>query len=303
MNRQVSNADQIVSAKRYVLLDGKENGLEVLDCNNGRLRFLLNVTKALDVMQVYHKGVNVSFVSKNGFSADKTGFSAGFEGGMIYTCGLDNVGEREGYETHGTFHNTPAKILSVVCDDENGIEVVAEIKDTALFGKNLKMIRTIKSGMNSDVLSLHDELVNDGYRDEKYAILYHVNIGYPMLDSCSKVQFAPSLVIPRNDLSAKKQDAMFEITRPFDNQEETCYTVRMKKPQAKVTNEKLGKEMTLDYSQETLPYFIEWKSMASGDYALGLEPSNTMLDGDFKYKTLLKGESVAFDVKLTVKDL
>ncbi len=303
MIRQVSHLDQIVSAKRYALLDGEEKGLEVLDCNNGKLRFTLNVTKALDVMQVYHKGTNVSFVSKNGFSARETEFSTRFEGGMLYTVGLDNAGNREGYEMHGSIHNTPAKVLKVSCDDENGIEIVAEIRDTALFGRNLKLVRTVKSAVNSDSVAIHDELFNDGYRDEKYCLLYHVNVGYPMIDSGAVVQYNPSIVLPRNEWSKKKQDGIYEITRPFDNQEETCYFVRMKKPQAKVTNEKLGKEFTLDYSQETLPYFIEWKSMASGDYALGFEPTTTLLDGDFKYKTVLKGESVTFDVKLTVKDL
>ena len=54
---------------------------------------------------------------------------------MLYTCGLDSLGRREGYEMHGTFHNIPAKIVCAKCD-EQGIEVQAIIRDTALFGKN-----------------------------------------------------------------------------------------------------------------------------------------------------------------------
>ena len=99
---QVSNFDQIASLRRYTLSDGAGKGLDVIDCDNGKMRFLLNVSKALDVMQLYHEGQNMSFVSKNGFTAREIDFLRRFEGGMLYTCGLDSVGGREGYELHGT---------------------------------------------------------------------------------------------------------------------------------------------------------------------------------------------------------
>ena len=75
-----------MSLRRYTLTEGREKGLEVIDCDNGRLRFLINVTKACDIMQMYHEGSNVSFVSKNGFSSRETDFIRRFEGGMLYTA-------------------------------------------------------------------------------------------------------------------------------------------------------------------------------------------------------------------------
>ena len=42
--------------------------------------------------------------------------------------------------------------------------------------------------------------------------------------------------------------------------------------------------------------------MASGDYALGLEPSTTKLDEQFAYNTLKAGESVAFSLEFTIKE-
>ena len=85
MDGKISNLQQIASIRRYKYTDGIERDLEVLDCDNGNIRFLLNVTKALDVMQIYHKGQNVSFISKNGFTAREVGFLNRFEGGMLYT--------------------------------------------------------------------------------------------------------------------------------------------------------------------------------------------------------------------------
>lgn len=40
--------------------------------------------------------------------------------------------------------------------------------------------------------------------------------------------------------------------------------------------------------------------MASGDYALGLEPSTTELDKEFSYRTLSVGERVAMYLRMQV---
>ena len=42
MNGKISNYQQIASLRRYTLEGGKEKGIDVIDCDNGKLRFLLN---------------------------------------------------------------------------------------------------------------------------------------------------------------------------------------------------------------------------------------------------------------------
>ena len=68
MQGKISNRMQVCSLVRYTVTDGTMLGLRVIECDNGKLRFLLNESKALDVMQLFHEGENLSFVSKNGFS-------------------------------------------------------------------------------------------------------------------------------------------------------------------------------------------------------------------------------------------
>ena len=46
-----------------------------------------------------------------------------------------------------------------------------------------------------------------------------------------------------------------------------------------VVNEPLGLGLRLSYNTRYLPYFMEWKSTASGDYVIGLEPSNSSVYG------------------------
>ena len=62
----------------------------------------------------------------------------------------------------------------------------------------------------------------------------------------------------------------------------------------------MGKTFTVQYSQETLPWFLEWKSMASGDYALGLEPATTELDDRFTYKQIQPKEKISFKLEFSV---
>ena len=299
MYEAISNFAQVASLRRYTFAEGREKGLDILDCDNGKIRFLLNVSKACDIMQLYHEGQNMSFISKNGFTKRESSFLNRFEGGMLYTCGLDSVGGREGFELHGTLHSTPAQILRAECD-EKGIIVEAIIRDTALFGKNLVLRRRIFSAIGSETLSLQDTLVNEGYREEKYCLLYHVNVGYPMLDEGAKLFAKVKNCVPRTSWAEENKDTMYEMSAPKAEQEETCYFLELETPSAVVINEKIGKSFRLTYSGDTLPCFVEWKSMASGDYALGLEPCTTELDDRFVYKTIAAQEKKVFKIELAV---
>lgn len=115
---------------------------------------------------------------------------------MVYTCGLDSVGAREGFPSHGTLHGRAAKITRAECSNR-GIFVEGEISDTALFGKNLLLKRRIYSDIGSDTVTLKDTLVNLGFREEDYCLLYHVNVGYPMLDEGAEIRAEIEEAIPR----------------------------------------------------------------------------------------------------------
>ena len=299
MDGRISNLMQLASIRRYEMTEGTERGLRVLDCDNGRLRFLLNESKALDVMQLYHMGQNVSFLSKNAFTAREVPFSGRFEGGMLYTCGLDSVGAREGFELHGSHHNTPARVTRAEVS-EKGVLIEAEIRETALFGKNLVFRRRVFSRIGSDELEISDTLENCGTREEEYCLLYHVNVGYPMLDAGAELIDDAEEVIPRTPWAAEHLAERKKIGAPVDNEEEMCYFLRLKTPRVTLKNAALGKQFTLEWSQETLPHFVEWKSMASGDYALGLEPCTTELDDRFSYSSIAPGQQVCMRMCLRV---
>ena len=103
----------------------------------------------------------------------------------------------------------------------------------------------------------------------------------------------------RTAWARERENEYNTLTNPVDNEQETCYFLTLNSPLVTVIN-KDGKRFTLSYSGETLPCFVLWKSMASGDYAVGLEPSTTVLDDQFSYKKIAPSQSVDFWLNITI---
>lgn len=293
MNNKISNLDQICYIRKYTINDTKNEGLKVIELYNGILRVLLNESKALDIMQLFYKGINMSFISKNGFSTKNNEFIKRFEGGMLYTVGLDSAGARDGFELHGSFHNLKPTITKSLIGDK-GIEIEAFIEDTELFGKNLVLKRKYFLGFDSNELILEDTLINKGKENTNYCILYHNNIGYPMLDDGDKLLINTNNIEPRTTFAKEKIDECFDITSPIDITDETCYYLDIKDGKASVVNNKLNLKFTILYSNDTLNNFVLWKSMKSQDYALGFEPSTAKLDDKFKYSIIKPNQEIDF---------
>lgn len=221
---------------------------------------------------------------------------------MLYTCGLDSVGAREGFELHGTLHTVPAKITRAECTEE-GICVEAEIADSEIFGKNLVLKRRITSKIGGESVAVEDVLENRGYAPAQYCLLYHINLGYPMLDDGATIEADEKEVTPRTAWAKTRLSDRLMFSEEVAGEEERCYFVKHNAPFVTVNNKQLGKAFTLGYSKETLPCFVQWNSAASGDYALGLEPATTFLDDKFAYATLSPKNSVSFSISLSVKSL
>ena len=299
MNAKIGNSEQLCYAQRVQVTDGRGNGARQIYVANGKLNFILSESNALDVLRLWHGGTNIGFVSKNGLYTAPADFLHSFPAGMLYTCGLDAIGGVEGHPIHGRIHSVPAEIRELVADEE-GVKVVAEIRDTALFGENLVMTRTIETKVGSDELKLTDRIENRAFVDGKYCMLYHINAGYPLVDVGAKVsgKFVKSL--SRNDWAKHEMKTMLEVDPPVPGFEENCFFHETKDGVMSLTNRKLGKRFTV---KSSLKKFVQWKSRASGDFVMAFEPCTCWLDGYLKYQVLKPGKSVTNTIVLKVEDL
>ena len=132
-------------------------------------------------------------------------------------------------------------------------------------------------------------------------LLYHMNMGYPLLSERSVVNISSKEVKPRNEHAAKDLDTWAKVLPPTPGFEEQCYYHRFEgQGQASVYNPDIGKKLEISFNTKELWNLTEWKMMGLHDYVLGLEPGNCTPDGrdvmrkDGKLQTLLPGEVKSF---------
>lgn len=288
--RKVGNKSQILFAKD-ICIDNKRCIL----VQNGELEVLFNKDNALDIVWVKYKGVNVSFLSKNGLNDGTRDFVGNFEGGFLYTCGMDNVSACVGGKpVHGSLHYKKCD-FAYAYEQDGVIYVCGEVKEAALFGKNLVMKRCF--AVSENAILINDTLENQGYSKADYVLLYHVNYGYPFLDECLEMEIPAIASDPLTEVAATNKADMFRITAPIDGGEEHVYYHTLSEGKVRLVNPERQMAIEMLYNVQDFPFTLEWKSMISGDYALGIEPSLTRFD-KFQMKTLQSSESKTYQIKI-----
>lgn len=302
MKEKICNSEQLCYARKLKFYDGREKGENVIIVENGCLNFTVLQDRGFDIYDLRYKGTNISFLNKGGICGFDSDFNTLFNGGMLYTCGLDSLGRRTGYATHGKIHNIPATLKSIESNAE-GVELKAIIRDSSLFGDHLQLERTISCKYNSSILNIKNKLTNLGFKPSEYCLLFHINLGYPMLDEGVEID-APIINTTCNlSDSEKRKLRCCEMEKPLAFAVEECFYHNLSKGVVNIINKKIGKRVTIRYDEKILPYLVEWKSMVSGDYALGIEPSTAPLDSRFFYNSINPGEDVNFDLSIEIKDI
>lgn len=302
---KVSNIEQLCSVTEYIAAKGKAKGTSVLEVNNGSLSFSVTPDCGMDIYAMRFEGENVAFLSKNGLTKNNAdgSFVSRFCGGFLYTCGLEAIGVTDGCPQHGSYHNLPASNWTYdVCDGE--VIISGTVKQTALFGSNLTVCRTIKTAYGSGKIEITDTVKNEGYKDDKYVLLYHFNLGYPFLDDGVTIEADISDTAPLSDYAAADVKNALIMCEPKNTDEQVyCHTLKTKKGEITVKNLKRSRQIKFSYDAQMLPCFTEWKSMQKGDYALGIEPATSSFVGDRQYRTLKSGESAVFKIEVDIDRL
>ncbi len=288
----IGNPGQVVTLRRMELREGKAKGCEVIEVVTAAgLALDILPDMGLDIGQVRFRGMNMSWMSKNGydslaaFAPFENEFVHTFPGGLLCTCGLRSTGPaaRDGEEwhpLHGRYHSLQAEHVSTEETDEE-ILIKGTLRETALFGHVLEVRRTIRIPVYGSSVTIQDTLTNLTPRDEEYMHLYHCNFGYPLLsEEAHLVLPEDTETVPRTDFAKAGLDKTLVFDRPIDSEEERVYFQKMSREfWARLENPAIGVDMTISWSGDTLPILSEWRSMASGDYVLGLEPGNSYMNG------------------------
>ncbi|MDO5423304.1 MAG: aldose 1-epimerase family protein [Eubacteriales bacterium] len=294
----VGSMQQVAYIRQFTCEEGRSRGMKLFDVKNECLQYQVQCDKCLDVSGFSYKGVNLNFLSKPGLQGrnhyDTNGAEAlrSIMGGLFFTAGLENIcapyKNAEGdYPMHGRIRTTPAEqIASEEVWTEKGLtlRVAGTMREAELFGENLVLRRTIETVVGEKSVKVTDEIENEAFREEPLMLLYHINLGYPFLTPDMKF-YIPTRSVTARDEAAKGHEKDYDrMEPPKANEPEYVFLHDLKATPEKETwvlavNPTLKLGLKIAYNMENLPYFMEWKSVAAGDYVVGLEPANSSVYG------------------------
>ena len=288
----IGHPAQLCTLRRVTVSEGKAKGTEIIEVKTaGGLELDILPDAGLDIGQCRFRGVNMSWMSKNGYDSPalihpyETEFVNTFPGGLLYTCGLRSAGPAnrdngEWHPLHGRYHSLAAEQVCAEIIGEK-ITVRGVIRETALFGHCLEVRRTITVPVFGAAVTVRDEITNQTPRDEEIMQIYHCNFGWPLLSEKANLYLPEEReTIPRTEFAKTGLGRTCEFDPPVPGEAERVFFQKMRKEfWARLENPELRTRMTLTWSGDSLPVLSQWRSMASGDYVLGLEPANCYIMG------------------------
>lgn len=320
MNPYVGHEHQVYGIEEHRIVGGKGDGMRLLQVRNGRgLDFTISADRCADISRLNFKGINMSYFSPCGYvspsyyDGNGEGFLKSFTAGFLTTCGLNAVGTPcvdagEALPLHGTIANMPAEHIYWE-EDETKLIIHARIKDEVIFSHKLLLQREISCSLVENQIKIRDIVENRGDTQYPVMILYHLNMGYPLLSENAQLCVRSSDVKPRDAHAAAGLKDWGKMIKPQVRFQEQCYFHEFDKQGfAAIYNPDIKQGLTITYDAEKLPFFTEWKMMGVRDYVLGLEPGNTHPNGrdklreEGKLTVLAPGETVEYEIVVSMID-
>jgi hypothetical protein len=146
-------------------------------------------------------------------------------------------------------------------------------------------------------------------------LLYHVNVGYPVVAEGAHLITPEAQVSPRDDAAAAAMDERSVFPPPRDGFEEQVFRHELaptgeERVSATVVNPGFeptgGIGVTVSWDPRQLPRMWQWRMLGPGMYLTGLEPANCGLAGRAAERAagtlqeLAPGESRAFAISIRV---
>jgi hypothetical protein len=317
---------QIGGLRLFTLAEGSERGVRAAELRTAAgLCFTVYLDRGMDIGPAEYKGIPLAWTSPTGPAAPSfyeplgIGWLRSFHGGLLTTCGLTQVGppaEDNGEQLglHGRISNIPARQVSqgdAWDGDTYAFWIEGRMREVSVFGHNLELRRRISARLDQPRLVIQDQVTNMGDASAPHMILYHINLGFPLLQSESRLVAPSAEVIPRDQVAAEGVDEHTRFQSPTPGYAEQVFFHRMRAEndgfvKVRLLNETLNLALQLRYRQQELPQFTQWKQMGWGTYTLGIEPGNCRSEGRLKERergTLVEiapGQQFNYHVELSV---
>ncbi|MEM7477655.1 MAG: aldose 1-epimerase family protein [Planctomycetota bacterium] len=313
---------------RVELAGGASHGVELLLVQSDRVRAAICPTRGMSLWKADIDELPLGWnspiqgpIHPNFVAIDESsglGWLDGFDELMV-RCGLRSFGAPDFGEQgqllfplHGRVGNLPARNVSVQVDAEHSLlEVAGEVHETRFLQFNLQLQAKYIFAMGEPTIEIQDSVKNGSGVPTTMQMLYHINLGSPLLQDGARADVAANRVVARNEHAAGDLDNWPNYPGPKAGYEEQVYFFDGKADdegwaRALLANASAEQGAAIHYKTDTLPYFSQWKNtVAEADgYVTGLEPGTgfpnprSFEEEKGRLVELGPGESVEFKVKI-----
>lgn len=288
VRRHIGSFSQVARAEELVHSQGPARGTRVIRVETGGgLSFDVLPDRALDIGAATYRGMPLAWISPTGFTApafalqQRTEWLRNFGGGLLTTCGLDSFGppsedDSGEYPMHGRISSTPALVTHVKVD-ENEITIEGEVRQATVFGENLILRRRIVAPVGSADVHIEDVVTNEAHNRSGHMILYHCNLGWPLISERSRLDIPSHGLVPRDAAAEAGVATWHALHAPQSGYDEQVFRhdfTGVGDAVVSVENADLDLRLRLRFDAATLPGLHQWKMLGEGDYVLGIEPTN-----------------------------
>lgn len=317
VDRHSAGALTAFGVQLLTLADGAERGVRLLEFRTGTgLVFRIFLDRAFDLGTIEYRGAPLGWQSPTGFRHPGLHETTGEDGlswlrsftGFLATCGLDHAfgpaaedGAHFGYPgrkrvefgIHGRLAYLPGTLSGYGARWEGDRCILwceGRVVQTTVFGENLELLRRYEAEVGTNRITLTDRVTNRGFATTPHMMLYHANLGWPLLDEGARfvapirrvtgathaerleAQGVGYRTVPAPRAGLREQ--VFDYETVADAEGRGVYALLNPN-----FDGGRGLGFVLEASHATLPRLTHWQAYMEGVYAMGIEPGTNGFEG------------------------
>jgi hypothetical protein len=167
--------------------------------------------------------------------------------------------------------NIPARLIRAEEIWRGGacqLVVEGQVVQSTVFGERLELTRRIEVSFDGTAIKITDRVTNRGFEQTAHMLLYHINLGWPLVDEGAVVMVEgadPREIPPPNELDEVVTEHRVAATGGNGR--------------ASLLNSAGDQGVLLTWDAAAMPVFYEWRHLARGAYAVAFEPSTNRAAG------------------------
>lgn len=311
-----------------LLSAGRREGIRLVELTAGDTRVIVLPDRGLGIWKMFAGDVELGWQSPVKGPVHPSfvplaepsglGWLDGFDE-LVARCGLVSNGApdfdahgRLTYGLHGRIANLPAHDVSVSLDEDAGtVTLSGAVDETRFLFHALRMETTLVVEASRPRIAWTDTVTNLSDRPATMQLLYHVNLGPPLLGVGAELVAAVEELAPRDPHAATDIPAWNRYTAPRPGHAEQVHFAKLRAAvdgtvTAMLVSPEGSSGAVLSWQAATLPWFTLWKNLGGerDGYVTGLEPSanipnrRSFEEQHGRVVTLAPGASIAFDLAL-----